>query len=1024
MKKAILLLLLGISLFTLQAQQNIPPQLQQQAREELQRRGIEEDEVRARLLQRGIDIDNVTPEQLPRLQSVLEEVIREIEQEKAAAQPSSQPAAPPASEQVREAAGKVIEGAVEEKAKELAGEKAEEIQQAVREGATPQEAISEALVDEAVEDLPPTGIYGHHLFRNQSIAVYRTTNEVKPPDSYILGAGDEINVSIFGASQADLQFEIGEDGFISPSNMPRVYLKGVTYGAAKELLRNRFGQFYIFRPEQFALSINTARVITVNIFGETEQNGSFSISAVNTAFNALVAAGGPTAIGSVRNIQLMRGGRTRILDVYEFITNPSIQFDFYLENNDIIFVPLAEKIVSLAGAVKRPARYELQAGENLFDLLQYAGGLRQDAYTDLIQVRRLVDNEYVLFDVDVEELTRTGGDYPLRNGDEVVIKTVPGDYRRFVAVSGPVNYPGEYALGSEMRISDLLAKGQLREEARTDVAFLIRRNPDNSSQLIKLDLQAILDNPGGPADLPLAGRDQLTVFATSTFTDLAEVSVSGAVRNPTATAYDPNETITVQDLLLLGGGLQPNAARYGYIRRVNPANRTEVSYIKVDVSTAFNDAGAPENMRLRPFDELVVYTRERFSDSYNVSISGGVRNPGQYAYDDSLRISDVVYLSGGLAPTATDFGYLIRTDIANPERREYRRIDVRGAVDEPNGPENLVLQPGDQLNLFSRQTFTDISNVRVAGAVRNPGEYRFDPSLTVRDVLTLAGGLRLEAASNRIDVFRVNITENQPTTTFVTTLTVDQDFNITSGAGADFQLQPYDQIVVRTVPEFELQQSVALEGEVRYPGVYAILQDNEPLASVIARAGGLTPEAFPGGATLYRVQDNTGYVVVDLDEALQRPGSTENIPLRQGDIISIPKTKDIVSIRAAHTRAAEMYSEEIIQDGKISVAYQGPKNAKWYVDQYAVGVGKSGKRNRISVALPNGQLKRTKGFGPFRSYPKVEPGSVVSVGPKPPKRERPERPESTRNWKDTLAESVAAATSILTLIVLLRQINR
>lgn len=931
MKKAILLLLLGISLFTLQAQQNIPPQLQQQAREELQRRGIEEDEVRARLLQRGIDIDNVTPEQLPRLQQTLEEVIREIEQEKAAAQPQTAPATPPASEQVREAAGKVIEGAVEEKAEELAGEKVEEIQQAFKKGPPPQEAISEALVEEAVEDLPPTGIYGHHLFRNQSIAVYRTTNEVKPPDSYILGAGDEINVSIFGASQADLQFEIGEDGFISPSNIPRIYLKGVTYGAAKELLRNRFGQFYIFRPEQFALSINTARVITVNIFGETEQNGSFSISAVNTAFNALVAAGGPTAIGSVRNIQLMRGGRTRILDVYEFITDPSIQFDFYLENNDILFVPLAEKIVSLTGAVKRPARYELQNDENLFDLLQFAGGLRQDAYTDLIQVRRLVDNEYVLFDVDVEQLTRTGGDYPLQNGDEVVIKTVPGDYRRFVAVSGPVNYPGEYALGADMRVSDLLAKGQLREEARTDVAFLIRRNPDNTSQLVKLDLQAILDNPGGPADLPLAGRDQLSVFATSTFTDLAEVSVSGAVRNPTATAYDPNETITVQDLLLLGGGLQPNAAPYGYIRRVNPANRTEVSYVKVDVSTAFNDANAPENIRLRPFDELVVYTRERFSDSYDVSISG---------------------------------------------------------------------------------------------AVRNPGEYRYDPSLTVRDVLTLAGGLRLEAASNRIDIFRVNIIENQPTTTFVTTLTVDRDYNITSGAAADFQLQPYDQIVVRTVPEFELQQSVTLEGEVRYPGPYALLSDNEPLNSVIARAGGLTPEAFAGGATLYRVQDNTGYVVIDLDQALQRPGSTENIPLREGDIISIPKTKDIVSIRAAHTRAAEMYSEEIIQDGKIAVAYQGPKSAKWYVDQYAIGVGKTGKRNRISVELPNGQLKRTKGFAPFRSYPKVEPGSVVTVGPKPPKKERPERPESTRSWKDTLAESVATATSILTLIVLLRQINR
>ena len=914
--KQILSLLCCFSFFIiLHAQQTVPPQVQQQAREELKRRGIDESEVRTRLMQRGIDLDNVTPEQLPSLQPTLEAVIQEIEQEKAAA----------ANQQTRDTSS-LIEETVEDKVKELAGEKVDGLQQAVRGGATPEEAIAEALTDEVTEDLPPNDIYGHHIFRNQSLAVYRTTNEVKPPDSYILGAGDEINISIFGASQADLQLEIGDDGFISPSSMPRIYLKGITYGDAKELLRRRFAQFYVFRTEQFALSINTARVIMVNIFGETEKNGSFSISAVNTAFNALVAAGGPTQIGSVRNIKLMRGGTTRQLDVYDFITNPTVQFDYYLENNDILFVPLAEKIVRISGAVKRPTRYELLEGENLFQLLEYAGGLKNNAYTRLIQLRRLVDNEMVLFDIDMEELNRTGGDYPLQNGDEIEIKTVPGDYRKFAAISGPVNYPGEYALDDNMRISTLLTKGQLQKEARTDVAFLIRRNPDSTSQLIKLDLQAILKNPGGQADLLLEEQDRLNVFPLSTFTDLAEVSVSGAVRNPITTAFDPNETITIYDLLLLGGGLLPNAEQYGYIQRVNPANSNEMEYIKVDIGTAFSDANAPANISLKPFDELIVYTRERYSD---------------------------------------------------------------------------------------------ISEVQVRGAVRSPGDYRYTPSLLLRDVLTMAGGLRLEAASNRIDIFRVDINKNQPTTTFVTTLTIDEDFNITSGADPSFQLQPFDQIVVRTVPEFELQRSVRIEGEVRYPGDYALLQNNEPLSSLIQRSGGLSPEAFPTGATLYRQQDSTGFVVINLSKALSQPNSVDNIVLQQGDLISVPKTNSLVTIRAANTRASELYTQAMLESGKINVAFQGAKSARWYINEYAVGLGVNGSRKRISVESPNGQFKRTKNFGLFKVYPKVETGSIIAVGAKPPKKERPDRPERQKDWKDILAESIAATTSIISLILLI-----
>ena len=164
-----------------------------------------------------------------------------------------------------------------------------------------EETIAEEIVEEKNE-LAPSPIFGQHIFRNKSIKLYRQSQDVKPPDSYVLGTGDIIAISIWGASQTADIFEINKSGFISPSAMPRIYLKGISLGKAKELLFQRYSQFYRFRKEEFEVSVNYSRTITVNIVGEVINFGSFTIPATNTAFNALVASGGPSDIGSVREI--------------------------------------------------------------------------------------------------------------------------------------------------------------------------------------------------------------------------------------------------------------------------------------------------------------------------------------------------------------------------------------------------------------------------------------------------------------------------------------------------------------------------------------------------------------------------------------------------------------------------------------------------------------------------------------------------------------------------------------------------
>jgi protein involved in polysaccharide export with SLBB domain len=891
------------------------PALQQQALSEIQKRGLDEKEVRARLQQKGVNIDNVSPESLPGLQSTLEGVLLELENEKKGKKESSPSGV---IQDTKVAADTALQDP--------------NIKKRVDQGASVQEAISEDQAKATQEQLPPGQIYGQSIFRDKSLSVFRTTNEIKPPDSYILSTGDEITISIFGASQFDSKFTINKEGYISPLNMPKIFLKGVSLGQAKELLRSRFSNFYRFAPEQFAASLNTSRSITVNIFGEVFKYGSFSLSAINTAFNALVAAGGPNDLGTVRNINVIRNGKTKRLDVYAFMNNPSVQFDFYLEDNDIIHVPIAERVVGISGAVRRPLRYELINGENLIQLIEFAGGLTANAYREVIQVRRFVNDRQVLIDVNLKDLLYKKSDFSLLNGDEISIKAIPTSVENTARIEGAVDLPGAYALSETPRVSDLIKKGALKREARTDVAFLLRQNLDGTSKLIQLNLANILASPGTAADLELLPKDRLLVYALARFIDKYTFSINGAVREPLATqAYDPDSSITLQKAILLAGGLKPDANGSAYIIRTNPLNIKEKQYIPVNLAEA-------------------------------------IRNP--------------------------------------------------------SGPQNIVLKPLDEVQVLSKLNYADVADINIIGAVRNPGKFQYAPSLHLKDVIILAGGLRLEAARNRIDIFRLEIVQNQATRTVVATLEVDNQFNVIGGP-ADFQLRPYDEIVVRTVPDFELQQYVELNGEVMYPGRYALLDNNEPLSNVIKRAGGLTGEAYAPGATLYRTENAKGFIVTRLDLLLRKPGIDEDHILKPGDVINVPKALTLVTIRTANTHAGDVYQDPITSNGQINVAYTSNKRAGWYVREYAAGFAKKANRKRVTVAQPNGKINRTINLGLFRIYPKVVKGSVVTVPAKPVKEKKEETKKEGKgvDWDKALSQILAVASTMATIALAISALN-
>lgn len=1009
-----LLLCMG-SVYQLQSQ-NIPKQSEEMARQEAESRGLEWEEVKSRMKVRGFDLDNLKPEQLPEAEAALQEVVEEMEKEKAAQADTSGE---------EEKITKTEKAA----ASEVVKEKSEDIQEKVDEGASVQEAISETTSEELKDKKTEiTNIYGHNVFSGSELSLYRTTEGAQAPAQYVLGTGDKVRISIFGPSQADFELTIAEDGTISPSNMPKIFLKGLTLEKARIMLENRFRNSFTFAPEQFSVVLATARTITINIFGEVAQPGSYTISALNTAFNALVACKGPTANGSVRNIKLMKdNNEVKDLDVYEFLTNPTIRFDFPLSNNDMIYVPFNEKVVTVSGAVKRPMMYELKQEEGLRDLLRFAGGLSSNAYTTLIRINRQMESERQIMEVDLQKILDEDSEFALENGDIITIGTVPSPLKSYVSIQGSVTFPGNYSTVENKTISDVLKKARLQDESRKDLAFIIRTNLDNTVKLIRINPQAILDGTG--EDLTLQPRDRITIYEQSRFTDPNNaVQISGAVRVPLTETFNPKNNIQLNDLITLAGGLKPNATGQGMLTRINPRDSKERIYIPLNLDEAQSNPASVSNIMLHAGDRIRVYQVEDYREQYSVKIQGLVRDTGTYVYDPSLTFPDLIRDAGGLRPSANQYGMLVRRDTTNSKMREYKLIDIHALM---TGNDTLQIMPGDVFRIYNKETFINQFNIRVLGAVNNPGSHIFDPSLSVEDALLMGGGLQFDADPKRVDVYRIQFAPNGQPNTIVKSIELNADGSLINPTDADFQFEPFDVIVVRTIPDFQLQQVVQINGRVKYPGPYVLMGSPEKLTDLVHRAGGLSADAFPEGATLVRSEGNiTGIVVISLAKALKKGSHPSNVVIREGDVISIPMQDDLVSIRTIATRAPEILRDTLIEQNFINVNFSGKKSAAWYVRNYAGGFARNADKKSVRVVYPNGRIKGTNSLWFIKSYPKVRRGSQIYIAMTPPeiiedKREQKKiKNKDPVKWDELMRVALTSATVLSSLATTILLINK
>ncbi len=744
------------------------------------------------------------------------------------------------------------------------------------------EDLSDARIDSLIGLLDAkttndsTTIYGHSLFQNKfEVIDDEVGREVtKVPSDYVLAQGDEIAVSIFGTSQFTGKYVIDERGFIYPEEIPSIFLQGLTLAQGREIIMKTFDRFFLFQRDQIAINLSSPREILVNIFGEVKKPGSYTLSALNSSFQALYNAGGPKQSGSVRNIKVINDGVTSNLDVYSLMVNPEKNDNLQISENTLINVPFAEKIISVTGEVKRPMLYELKDNEGILSLIKFAGGLTPKAFKKNVTIVRYENDQKNVIDIDLESLLRSNKDLILLDGDLVNIPVIANKINNVVNISGSVLRPGNYNLNTTSALSDLLEKAILNNSAKTDVIFLRRKNKDATESLITLN--AAVDQ-----NFKLQDGDKIQIDDLSEFVDQSTIAIKGAVRNGLIHPFDAERNMTILQAIELAGGLQTDAAKSAYILRTSPFDKNKKEYIKVDL-------------------------------------------------EDAMAFPD-------------------------------------------DKTKNPTLEPNDECLILNNTRSSESRYINIKGAVRFPNEFEFASNLEASDLINLAGGFKTEA-SLLVDVYRLIIqSDNSVKSSKVASLSFDKNLNLIGGASSDFTLEPGDELVARSLNDYEDQAFVTINGEIRSAGEYALLNDNERLMDIVNRAGGFTKQGFPAGISVQR--NNRALIIQEL-------GSGSGNPiLLDGDIIFVPKNEDLVFIDMKLTKAAELYPEKY-DSTLVGVKYKVGKKANWYLSQFAGGAGYTAKSKDIYVLQPNGSLQRSKKqlFGLFYSYPKVPLGSTVGYG--------------------------------------------
>ncbi len=520
-------------------------------------------------------------------------------------------------------------------------------------------------------------IFGSNLFfqKNRKLSFEPSLNQATPK-SYVLGPGDLIYVDIYGQSEKYFEASVNPEGFVLLDNVGPITVSGKTLEESAGIIKNRLAKFYSglqgSNPNTFLqVTLGNVRTIKVHILGEVRLPGTFTLSAFSTVFNALYAAGGPNDNGTLRAIKLMRNNKQIAeIDVYDLLINGSANLDVQLQDQDVLLVQPFLARAKVNGEVKRPLTFEVKGGDNLEDLLRYAGGFTDLAFKDRISISRITGNQRSVSDVYQNQF----GMFILKGGDEISVGRILNRFTNRVLIKGAVYRQGTFALSEGMTLSQLIKSAEgLKGDAYLQRASVLRTKEDLSSEVIEVNLKEVM--AGTQPDLVLKREDVVRISSIYEIQNERYIQILGEVKRPGT--YPFSEGMTAEELILMAGGLQEsaNTNEIEIARRLEDSDLgtlADILITSVSKDLSFN----PNALSLAPFDQVIVRKRANFTMQRLVSVEGQVNSPGIFAIQTSVeRVSDLVKRAGGLNQFAYAKGATLirKTEFFNTESEQIRR---------------------------------------------------------------------------------------------------------------------------------------------------------------------------------------------------------------------------------------------------------------------------------------------------------------------------------------------------------------
>jgi polysaccharide export outer membrane protein len=774
--------------------------------------------------------------------------------------------------------------------------------------------------------------FGMEVFENTGAMTQMLPMDLPVGPNYMVGPGDGLTISLWGSVSERLFRVVDRTGRVSLPEVGPLEVSGRTLGevqqAVEQLLRTQF------RSISADVSLTRLRTVRVYVVGDVAHPGAYDVSSLSTPLNALFAAGGPTATGSLRVVKHYRGNQlVQTVDLYDLLLHGVRAGINRLEDGDTVLVPPLGPEVTVEGMVRRPAIYELDGEKDLAQVLELAGGILPAATLKHIEVDRLVAHEKrTMLSVNLPDgdsldaAEKQLASFAIQDGDDVRVFPVAPYTQDAVYLEGHVLRPGKYAYHAGMKLTDLISSYKdLLPQPATSYAEIIRLEPpDYRPRVDDFNLARALADPAAAPKLePL---DTVRIFGRYDFEDAPTVWVGGDVRRPGL--YRTDGQIRLRDAIELAGGLGSDAD-LNWAQVYEPEANGALRVASVNLREAM--AGGPvSNLVLGPKDQVVIHRSLARSDPPTVYLQGDVAHPGRYPLGTNLRVADLIRLGGGLKRSAdTRTANLTRYLTGNSAALtgEHRDIALAKALEGDPG-ENLVLRNGDVLTIREVPGWNDIgASVTIAGEVRHPGTYGIRPGERLSSVLERAGGFLPTGYPQGIVFEREEV--------------------------RNLQQQSRQQLIQRLRQQAasfktSLQTSAAEQAQLQQ----AAYQQSEQAIRALEQA------------------PITGRMVIQMTGNLRRfEHSPDNVVLQAGDRIVIPKRPSFVLV------TGQVYNAN-------AVTFVPHRNAGWYLGQ-AGGATPQANKKDIFIVRANGSVVSGRSHGWWLHggvlSAEIEPGDTIVV---------------------------------------------